>query len=85
MFLNIGSGYYLDKNKILVILSKDIINEKNKKVFDDFSKKASIINTCDEDKIKSYLYYRDQDGEIIYTSSFLPGTLYDRFENDWGL
>lgn len=85
MFLNIGSGYFLDKDNIMVILSKDIMNEDNKKVFNDFKKNASIINTCDDDKVKSYLYYRDQDGEIIYTSSFLPGTLYDRFENDWGL
>ena len=85
MFLNIGSGYFLDKDKVVLILSKDIVNEKNEKVFNDFKNKASIINTCDDDKVKSYLYYRDQDGEIIYTSSFLPGTLYDRFENDWGL
>lgn len=56
--------------KILKIIEKSkLIRDKNK-----------LIDTCERDKIKSYLFYKEDEEISIYTSSFIQKTLGKRNE-----
>ena len=84
MIINIGSGFYLEKDNICIIFDKNFLeNSENRKLVERFKLENKIVETCDKDKIKTYLYYNKDGEDWIYTTSFISKTLYDRFNEDW--
>lgn len=79
--INLGSGYYIFSDDIVSIFDSEILSyESNKDLIKDLRSLGRTIDTCDRDKIRSYLFCRKEDEIYVYTSSFKAKTLYERYE-----